>query len=147
MSKDKKILTPKQLEAKQRRLVLSSMSRKARTLRELKPEFGEMTINQILMLTVYNRKGNLTFKKFREWKEDGYTIKKGEKGFMLWAQPLKAQKDESKEATEPQNEEGNENSEFFPVCYLFSNEQVIKPEPKEKRQENKKPELAPDLNF
>lgn len=142
MSKDKRKQTERQEEARQRREVLKSMSRKARILRENRPEFSECTINQILMYTVYNRNGALQFKKFREWKEEGYIIKKGEKGYMLWAQPLKAQKEEAK----PEGEEENDSSDFFPVCYLFSSAQVIKPEPKERTpQRQHEPETVPDL--
>lgn len=145
MNKDNNKLTERQQEARQRRKVLSSISRKARLLRELKPEFEDCTINEILMATIYNPSGELEFKKFREWKAEGYTIKKGEKGFMLWAQPLKAQKEESEAPTEPQNE-ADENSDFFPVCYLFSNEQVIKPQPKEKLpQPQRQVQNTPDL--
>jgi hypothetical protein len=147
MSKFNKNLS-RQEEARQRREVLKSISKKARLLRENRPEFEDWTINEILMAVLYNRKGDREFKKFREWKEEGYTIKKGEKGFMLWAQPLSELKKQEGEEPDPEGDD----SSFFPVCYLFSNEQVIKPEAKQKEprqqsQQAKKTELVPDFDF
>jgi len=135
-------------EARQRREVLKSISKKARILREHRPEFEDWTINEILMAVLYNRKGDREFKKFREWKEEGFTIKKGEKGFMLWAQPLSELKKKEGQEPDPEADE----SSFFPVCYLFSNEQVIKPETKDKEPikqstKAKSPVLVPDFDF
>ena len=131
-------------EARHRREVLKSISRKARILRENRPEFEGCTINEILMGVLYNRNGNLKFKKFREWKQEGYTIKKGEKGYMLWAQPLSELK--KQEGAAPETETEDEENSFFPVCYLFSNEQVIKPEPMERQPQWQRPaEAVPDL--
>jgi len=141
MNKDSKKLS-RQEEARQRRDVLKSISKKARLLRENRPEFEGSTINEILMAVLYNRHGDREFKKFREWKEEGFTIKKGEKGFMLWAQPLSELKKQEGQETDPEDEENS----FFPVCYLFSNEQVIKPEPKEQKPKRQPvPEAVPDL--
>ena len=147
MTKDSKKLTARQEEARQRRAVLSSISRKARVLRDNRPELAEMTINQILMRTVYNPSGELEFKKFREWKAEGYTIKKGEKGFMLWAQPLSELKKQQGDTPEAEAEPDEDENSFFPVCYLFSNEQVIKPEPKAHTQAKPQADKVPDLVF
>lgn len=59
------------------------------------------------------------FNTFGQWKEMGYTIKKGSKGFLFWGQPRKiSQIPEG--STEP------EEFKFWPLCYLFSNDQVFK---------------------
>lgn len=130
-------------EARHRREVLKSISRKARILRDNRPEFEGCTINEILMGVLYNRNRNLEFKKFREWKQEGYTIKKGEKGYMLWAQPLSELKKQEGAAPETEEEENS----FFPVCYLFSNEQVIKPEVNKNPPKQKNTAEVPDLVF
>jgi len=147
MNKDNKKLSARQEVAKQRRAVLSSISRKARIIREARPELADLTINEILMRVLYNPAGNLEFKKFREWKEEGFTIKKGEKGFMLWAQPLEVLQ-QLNDGVKPEEVEESEENQFFPVCYLFSNKQVIKAEPKQRPQQRQSnTNKVPDLVF
>lgn len=84
------------------------------------------TVNEAIITEFYMTDGNLQFNKFKQWLELGYKVKKGSKGFPVWAKPLKALKaDEPKPSTPP--EDGKEfNGEYFPVCFLFSNLQVEK---------------------
>jgi hypothetical protein len=86
---------------------------------QLKPlvKAGEFnTVNEALIEVAYKSPEHQEFKKFWDWKKEGYTILKGSKAFPIWAQPIKGKK---KEAIE----EGAE-FEFFPICFLFSNSQV-----------------------
>ena len=81
------------------------------------------TVND--MLRVYYRlkfpdtaKGDM--KTFKQWKEAGFSVKKGEKGFKFWTSPIKA-------TAKTQSHEGGEGEKaykFFNVCYLFSDKQV-----------------------
>ncbi|MFZ4705452.1 MAG: hypothetical protein ACOYMF_05535 [Bacteroidales bacterium] len=60
------------------------------------------------------------FRTFWQWKDDGYTIQKGAKAFLIWGQPRKGS----------QIAEGSEEPEefkYWPLCYLFANTQVFKP--------------------
>lgn len=50
---------------------------------------------------------------FDQWKKKGFSVKKGEKAFLLWGRPR----------TVPQGEE-NDEFKFWPLCYIFSNLQV-----------------------
>lgn len=58
------------------------------------------------------------FNTFWQWKDKGFTILKGSKAFLVWGQPV----------SRPQENEGSDEDEFnfFPLCYLFSNLQVNK---------------------
>ena len=47
------------------------------------------------------------FKRFDEWKANGYTVKKGEKAFVIWGQRVEDEKS------------------YFPIRFLFSDLQVL----------------------
>lgn len=124
---------------KQKRKILISLSRKAEIIRDyffksmqnqnnnnMAMYWAGRTINSILMERLYNKKGNLQFKTFHQWKAEGKTILKGSKAYLVWAQPLNALKEQ--EAAEKDYNTALEDEEgkykYFPVCYLFRNEQV-----------------------
>jgi len=62
------------------------------------------------------------FKTFFQWKEEGATVRKGEKAFLIWGQPRKGEQ-------VPEGANEPEEYKYWPLCYLFSNTQVYKPEP------------------
>jgi len=76
------------------------------------------------------------FNTFNQWKEQGFTIKKGSKAFLFWGQPRQiSQVPEG--STEP------EEFKYWPICYLFTNTQVFKQgEPEQARPE---PENKPEV--
>ena len=53
-------------------------------------------LNYFILNFVYApaEEGTTEFKKFNEWKSEGYTIKKGSKAFPVWSQPTKREKKE-----------------------------------------------------
>ena len=60
------------------------------------------------------------FKTFWQWKDEGFTIKRGSKAFLIWGQPRRgSQVAEGSEEPEEYN--------YWPLCYLFANTQVYKP--------------------
>ena len=98
-------------------------------------------LNYFILNFVYApaEEGTTEFKKFNEWKSEGYTIKKGSKAFPVWSQPTKREKKAQEGESEPApvwmenadgttGEEGNTHSERerFNMCYLFSNLQVTR---------------------
>lgn len=99
-------------------------------------------LNYFILKFVYApaEEGTTEFKKFNEWKNEGYTIKKGSKAFPVWSQPTKREKKEQDGENEPAptpalmenaNGTGKEDStrherERFNMCYLFSNLQVTR---------------------
>lgn len=101
-------------------------------------------LNYFILKFVYApaEEGTTEFKKFNEWKSEGYTIIKGSKAFPVWSQPTKREKKEQDGETasapaptpalmENADGAGEESSthgerERFNMCYLFSNLQVTR---------------------
>ena len=116
-------------------------------------------LNYFILKYVYApaEEGTTEFKKFNEWKNEGYTIIKGSKAFPVWSQPTKREKKEQDGESEPApvwmenadgttGEEGSTHSERerFNMCYLFSNLQVTRRDqnPAERQEESAEPEPA-----
>ena len=61
------------------------------------------------------------FDTFHQWKDKGFKIKKGSTAFVVWGSPRKGKLEEP-----VMKSDGKEDDEFefFPLCYLFSNQQV-----------------------
>ena len=72
------------------------------------------TVNEAIIDLFYKEAGELNT--FMQWKEKGFCVKNGSKAYVVWGSPRRIK---SKDA-----EEGEEGTEFFPVCYLFSINQV-----------------------
>ena len=101
-------------------------------------------LNYFILNFVYApaEEGTTEFKKFNEWKSEGYTIIKGSKAFPVWSQPTKREKKEQDgetasapaptpalmENADGAGEEGSTKGERerFNMCYLFSNLQVTR---------------------
>jgi len=73
------------------------------------------------------------FKTFWQWKDEGATVRKGQTAFLIWGQPRKASQVPDG-ATEP------EEFKYWPLCYLFANTQVYKPEAKPEQETHPEPE-------
>lgn len=98
------------------------------------------TVNDAIMETLYKDGVHREFKSYRQWKKDGFQVRKGEKAFLLWARPkdIERMKEEESQKTEA------DTIKFFPIAHLFSNAQVdpiTEQEPEHTSQE--KPELEP----
>ena len=94
------------------------------------------TINEGLKDLYFEENPRITdFNTFNQWKEAGYTIKKGAKAYLFWGQPRKVEQTPEGE-TEPQE------FKYFPLAYLFADTQVYKrePEQQEETQLEKEPE-------
>ena len=79
----------------------------------------DRNVNTIILEDFYSQDGHEEFNLFREWKEQGYKIKKGSRAFTIWGRRRKGTK------AEAESEEEKE-FKFFPLAYLFSNKQVEK---------------------
>lgn len=119
----KKSIEPKKKEeALKRRAALKDLSSSLQVLSKqgLFPEFP--TVNGLLRY-YYESRGYKELKTFRQWKEEGYSVKKGEKAILLWAQPVASS--QSKEAaTEAGKTEEEAKEDYFPVCHVFAACQV-----------------------
>ena len=119
----KKNLDPqKKEEALKRRAALKDLSSSLQALSKqgLFPEFP--TVNGLLRY-YYESRGYKDLKTFRQWKEEGFSVKKGEKAILLWAQPVAS--NQSKEAAaEAGKTEEEAKDDYFPVCHVFASCQV-----------------------
>lgn len=80
------------------------------------------SVNEGLRETYEEANEEITeFNTFNQWKEQGYTIKKGSKAFLFWGQPRQVSQ-VPEGSTEP------EEFKYWPICYLFANTQVHKPD-------------------
>lgn len=93
-----------------RRLELIQLSNAIKPLLETGEYAG---VNDAIKDVIYQGAELNTFK---GWLEIGKAVKKGEKAKVLWGTPRRIK---DKEATE--EEKG---TEFFPICYVFSSDQV-----------------------
>ena len=149
---EKKELTAKEKNRNAQFERLLAASAEARAIREMMINtaksieqamfFEGQPLNYFILKYVYApaEEGTTEFKKFNEWKNEGYTIKKGSKAFPVWSQPTKREKKEQDGESEPAptpalmenaNGTGEEDNtrherERFNMCYLFSNLQVTR---------------------
>jgi len=73
------------------------------------------------------------FKTFFQWKEEGATVRKGQTAFLIWGQPRKGEQ-------VPEGANEPEEYKYWPLCYLFANTQVYKPEAKPEQENKHQPE-------
>jgi len=131
---------------KEKRKVLQTLSHTAKELAESEGlTVKEYNVNDLIMNFIYNPDKEFVFKSFQSWKKEGYTIKKGSKAYLLWGQPINRAK--TNESGEVINEENiNEDTPFFPLAYIFRNDQAIKPiKTKQKKPPQPVPEPVADL--
>ncbi|MDP1725558.1 MAG: ArdC family protein [Bacteroidota bacterium] len=110
-------------------------------LKSLVKEGQFETINDALIETVYKNKANQDFKSYKEWKKEGYQVRKGEKAFVLWGRPKELSPEQLAENKNPELNKDNEKEvpTFYPMAYVFSNAQV---DVKEREIENSTSEKA-----
>lgn len=82
------------------------------------------TMNELLK-AFYAEAGHTELHTFKQWKEKGFYVKKGEKAILLWATP-KASKSSKLAAVDAGKQEDEAKEDYFPIAYLFSNKQVAK---------------------
>lgn len=80
-----------------------------------------MKMNDLLLECYKSETGCNDFRKFNQWKEAGYKVKKGSKGFPVFSRPVGVIKEEK--TGQAQNEDSYK---FFGTCYLFNESQVEK---------------------
>ncbi len=114
----RKTPTPEQRAAAQaKRAELISRTRPLQSARKagLLPWAELPTINACLELIYTSETGQTEWKTFLGWKEAGYGVVKGEKGFPIWGRPIERKDGATDERA----------LEFFPVSNLFHAGQVV----------------------
>lgn len=90
----------------------------------------EYKVNDLIMSFAYNPNKSYTFNTFMGWKFEGFTVKKGAKAYLLWGQPINKTRIDKLTGQTTQGSDDDQEAPFFPLAYLFRNDQVSKPEPK-----------------
>jgi hypothetical protein len=104
----------------QRRKELKELSKLAKA--RIETDCEGMTVNEVLINEFYTSNEHQEFNTLFEWNNKGYKVKKGSQSFCVWGSPKT--RNSEKEAEKNNSEE--EETEFYPLCYLFSNAQVEK---------------------
>ena len=127
---------PRPIDQARERLKLLSLE-----VKDLVDEETFYTINDAIVETLYKDETHREFKSYRQWKKEGYQVRKGEKAFLLWARPKQIQKP----IEEAKPEDLEEMIKYFPIAYLFSNAQVdpVGEATETGQDENQKPETSP----
>ncbi len=77
-------------------------------------------VNDIIADWYRDSTGATEFKTFRQWLTAGFAVQRGSKAFVLWSRKRNAKKEVQSDKGEPEEQE----YDFFPIAYLFSNLQV-----------------------
>jgi hypothetical protein len=86
--------------------------------------WASRTLNFIMLKYFYKVPEGMELGTFHQWKAKGCMIKKGEKALTIWGQPIHSQRlEKAKAKGEPAPEE--DESEYFPMCFLFRADQVL----------------------
>ncbi len=105
----------------QKRTLLKDLSNTAKMLLDANPDLGD-TVNDVILNVMYKSKEHATFHSFKQWKEKGFSVKKGSKCFFIWSKPIRAKK---KDADVKETKDDDKNTfKMFGIATLFSNAQV-----------------------
>lgn len=105
------------IEARKNLIALSKIAREMVKIEEVD------SVNEGLIMMYDQEQGKeCEYNTFHQWKEKGCTILKGVHAYAVWGQPRKA-------TQTPEGEQEPEEYKYWPLCYLFSDLQVVKPEP------------------
>jgi hypothetical protein len=119
---EQKPLTDKQILIRERRQALRDLSNELKSMAQINGK--EAHVNELLR-DFYAGTGHTELKTFEQWKAQGYFVRKGEKALLLWGKPT-ASKTAIQEATEQGKSEEDADTDFYPLAYLFSKQQVTR---------------------
>ena len=111
-----------------KRQQLKKLSQSLVARREMGEYMGneDDTVNGLLRF-YYACKGYTNLKTFKEWKKEGFTVRKGEKALLIWGMPVASKAERERiEELKKQGREEDAKEDFFPLCYLFTESQVHK---------------------
>jgi hypothetical protein len=112
------------MNIQEKRLYLKELSKGLSVLKKL----GAIdSVNEGLK-SVYAQQGHTELKSIQQWNREGKRVKKGETALLLWACPKKKNSlnpSSQNKPTENESTEATGNLNFFPLCYVFSNLQIM----------------------
>ena len=123
-TKKRRKATPAQKQAaKEKRAEIIGRSKGIQAARKagISPYSDFATVNEGLIFDLKADTGFQDWRRFKQWKDEGFTVKKGEKASTIWGSPRKTKVDQT-----PEHEQGEteKSFSFFPLCYLFHAGQV-----------------------
>lgn len=101
---------------REKREILKGLSK---PLQQLVKEAAIPTVNDGLK-AIYAQSGHTELKTLKQWNKEGKRVAKGSHALCLWGAPKQIDKQNQ---GENQNEE-NDPTDFYPLCFVFSNLQV-----------------------
>ena len=123
MKSRRKSPTPEQkavAQARRAELIARTLPLQAARKSGLLPWAELPTVNACLELIYAGETGQTEWKTFLGWKEAGFGVTKGERGFPIWGRPISCKKNDA-----PKDGPAEPHAfEFFPVSYLFHAGQV-----------------------
>ena len=106
-----------------RRLELAKLSK---TFRPLVKAGKFPNVNAAVVAFYKQNTGKQDFRTFAGWREAGFSVLKGAQGFPIWATPRPMGAGKAQESAPAElAETGEPDGQWFPVCYLFHDGQVI----------------------
>ena len=119
-----------QSDHRAKREALKALSRELKPLRQIM----QTNLNDIILGHYSHEIGQHPddFKTYPKWKEEGYQVKKGEKGFAVWSRPKQQKMNEDYKKTNPSKARsappsevlGQDEFSFYGMAYLFHTGQV-----------------------
>lgn len=75
-------------------------------------------LNDFIIELFYNPEKIHKFNTFKGWLDEGKCVDKGQKGYVIWGQPIKAEQ-KNKETKDVESA-----FKFYPISYIFRDDQV-----------------------
>ena len=105
-----------------RRLELVKLSRAFKPLVEA-GKFAK--VNDAIVAYYTQQTGKTDWHTFKGWKDAGFSVVKGATGFPIWAAPRAMGEGKPQDQAPAELASNGEGPQWFPVCYLFHDGQVI----------------------
>lgn len=108
-----------------RQLMIRSREAKELSIKLLAMTGELRSVNEILLDFYKEETGAKDFRRFDEWKEAGFMVKKGESAYRVWGSPKQFTKTQEMQDVTTGNTDNIESKfEFWPMCCIFNENQV-----------------------
>lgn len=111
------------MKSNPRRMELVKLSR---TFKPLVVAGKFQNVNAAIMAFYKQQTGKQEWRTFKGWHDAGFSVIKGAQGFPIWATPRPMGSGKAQESAPAElADTGESGGQWFPVCYLFHEGQVI----------------------